>query len=226
MRTHDLAKTRARMTSFGYAPVSEETSEWGRTIFYRGPDDLVIGFEERDENSPLLADREALASWRSGPPRMADLPPLPDGLHYLSRVIRRVADVTKMGAFYEDVMGFERRGHEGASELFSLGDAVTLEIAPGGIPRPEPADRAERPDSYILRIHGFEDAVAGLEARGARFNGELIVWSGNTRLRYIPDPEGHLNGIEERGTERHWLEDVEADTRWRARHPEWEPPAA
>jgi len=217
LRSHDLAATRARMASFGYHPVTEEMSEWGRTLFYLGPDALIIGFEERSDNSPHQADREALASWRAGPPVLGALPPLPAGLHYLSRVIRRVADVASVASFYRDTMGLEDRGYEGASVIFSLGDAVTLEVAPGGVSQPIPGDREELPDSYILRIHDFDGVMAGLVARGTTFNGELIVWEGTTYLRYLQDPEGHLTGIEERRPNHDYLEDIAAEQRWAAR---------
>ncbi len=216
-RTHDLEATRARMAAHGYAPVSEEISEFGRTLFYRGPDDLITGFEERAEGSPLRADQQGLAAWRAGAARLADMPSLPGGLHYLSRVIRRVRDVEAVGHFYGNVFGLESVGREGASRLFSLGDTVILEIAPGGESRLAPADRGQLPDSFILRIHDFDTALAGLEARGAPFNGDLIVFEETTRLRYVADPEGQLTGVEERGLIRDYVEDVEADRRWRAR---------
>jgi hypothetical protein len=217
-RTHDLAALVERMKEFGYEPVSRSDSSWGQTLFYRGPDSLVTGFEQRAVDSPLPADRNGLQSWRAGPARLGNLPPLPAGLHYLSRVIRRVADVAAVSRHYREIAGFDSQGREGASELFSLGDLVTLEIAPGGQSLAPPADRGELPDSFILRIHDFDAAMAGLQARRASFNGNLIVFEETTRLRYLEDPEGHLTGIEERGLIRDYLEDVEADRRWRARN--------
>ena len=216
-RTHDLAALTARLTGFGYEAVSRSESAWGQTLFYRGPDALITGFEQRAVDSPLPADRQGLQAWRSGPARLGDLPALPAGLHYLSRVIRRVADVAAVSRHYRDVMGFDYLGSEGASELFSVGELVTLEIAPGGVSVAPPADRGELPDSFILRVHDIDKALAGLQTRKARFNGELIVFEETTRLHYVEDPEGHLTGIEERGLIRDYLEDVEADRRWRAR---------
>ena len=216
-RTHDLAALATRLKRFGYEPVSRSESTWGQTLFYRGPDALITGFEQRFVDSPLLTDRNGLHAWRDGPQRLGDLPPLSAGLHYLSRVIRRVADVAAVSRHYRDTMGFDAQGMEGSSELFSLGDLVTLEIAPGGVSAAPPADRSELPDSFILRIHDFDAAMTGLQARQARFNGDLIVFEETTRLRYVEDPEGHLTGIEERGLIRDYLEDVEADRRWRAK---------
>lgn len=217
-RTHDLAAIRERLAGFGHMPISETSSGFGHTLFYLGPDNLVTGFEQRSETSPLLADQEGLKIWRAGPGRLGDLPPLPAGLHYLSRIIRRVADVEAVAAYYRDVVGLKDCGSEDGSRLFSLGDTFTLEIAPGGTAMPQPGDRGELPDSYILRIHDFDGAMAALTARGASFNGDLIVFDETTRLRYLADPEGQLTGIEERGLIRDYLEDVEADRRWKARH--------
>ena len=215
-RTHDMAKTKARMKSHGYRPALETVEKWGSTSFYVGPDKLVTGFEQRSEDSPLAADRKALKAWREGPAPLGDLPSLPDGLHYLSRVIRRVENVAEVGTYYRDVLGFEEQGSDEGSLLFSLGDMTTLEVAPGGIKQPEPEDREALPDSYILRIHNFDDVTAALSARGAKYNGKLIVWEGGTRLRYLADPEGLLTGIEERGIDVQYLEDIEADKRWKA----------
>lgn len=217
-RVHDLAKWRARMASFGFEPVSQRESKWGRTSFFRGPDNLVTGFEERSENSPLGSDRRALKNWRAGPFRLGDLPPLPDTLHYLSRAIRHVADVPAMTRFYRDAFGLKHLGSEGQSELFALGEDSVFEIAPGGVAIPEPNDRSELPDTFVLRIHDLDAQIAGLPKRGAKLKGEVIVKEETTRLQFVPDPEGWIAGIEERGQVRaRYIDDVEADRRWRAR---------
>jgi hypothetical protein len=59
-RVHDLPRWRARMQSFGYAPVAHRRSSWGETLFYRGPDQLLTGFEQRATSSPLPSDRMAV----------------------------------------------------------------------------------------------------------------------------------------------------------------------
>ena len=217
-RVHDLAKWRARMASFGLAPVSQTQSRWGRTLFYLGPDNLVTGFEERSVDSPLPSDRRALKNWRAGPFRLGGLPLLPDSLHYLSRAIRHVADVPAMVRFYRDAFGLAMLGREGESAIFALGDDSVLEIAPGGVPLAEPADRSELPDTVVLRTHHLDAQLAALPKRGARLKGELIIMEETTRLQFVPDPEGWIVGIEERGQIRsRYIDDVEADRRWRAR---------
>jgi catechol 2,3-dioxygenase-like lactoylglutathione lyase family enzyme len=217
-RVHDLARWQARMTGFGYAPVSQRRSRYGRTIFYRGPDNLVTGFEERAASSPLKSDRRALRNWRAGPFRLGGLPPLPDTLHYLSRAIRHVADVAAMARFYRDNFGLQPLGREGGSQIFALGYDSVLEIAPGGVSIPEPADRSELPDTFVLRTHNLDAQRAALPRRGARLKGELIVKEETTRLQFVADPEGWIVGVEERGKIRsRYIDDVEADRRWRAR---------
>ncbi len=219
-RVHDLALWRARMATHGYAPVSQRRSQWGETLFYRGPDNLITGFEYRAENSPLPSDRKALKQWRQGPARLADLPALPDSLHYMSRAIRHVADVPAMSRWYRDKFGLQPLGAEGESQLFALGDDSIFEVAPGGVAIPEPGDRTELPDTYVLRVHDLDGAMAALQKRGAKLKGEVIVQEETTRLRFVPDPEGWITGIEERGLIRdRYLEDVEADRRWRALGP-------
>lgn len=216
-RVHNLAQWRARMTAHGYEPVAQRESNWGRTLFYRGPDNLVTGFEERSVNSPLTSDQRALKRWQAGPFRLGDLPALPDSLHYLSRAIRQVADVNAMSKFYREAVGFKSLGREGNSELFALGKDTVLEIAPGGVAIAEPSDRSELPDTFVLRIHDLDAQREGLPKRGARLKGEMSVKEETTRLVFVPDPEGWIMGIEERGQIRsRYLDDVEADRRWRA----------
>ena len=217
-RVHDLARWRARMHSFGLAPVSDRQTTWGRTLFFRDPDNLVTGFEERAENSPLRSDQRALKSWRAGPFRLGNLPALPDSLHYLSRAIRQVANVPAMIRFYRDAFGLELLAHEGESAIFAVGEDSVLEIAPGGASIAEPADRSELPDTIVLRTHNFDAQLKALPKRGARLKGELIVKEETTRLQFVPDPEGWIVGIEERGQIRQrYIDDVEADRRWRAK---------
>ena len=217
-RVQDLDRWRTRMTVHGYEPVARRATRWGQTLFYRGPDQLIIGFEQRSIDSPLPSDRIALRRWRDGAGRLGALPPLPDTLHYLSRAIRHVADVPAMSRFYRDSFGLKPLGAEGQSQLFALGEDTVLEIAPGGIAIPEPADRTELPDTYVLRVHNLDAQLAALPKRGARLKGAVIVKEETTRLQFIPDPEGWISAIEERGTIRdRYIDDVEAERRWQAR---------
>ena len=218
-RVLDLARWRRRMASFGYQPVAHRATRWGETLFFRGPDNLVTGFEERSQVSPLESDRRAKARQKAVPFRLGGLPALPDGLHCLSRAIRKVADVPAITCFYRECIGFQYIGTESGSELFALGHDTVLEIAPGGKASPEPDDRSRLPDSFVLRIHDLDEQVAGLPMRGAKLKGPIIIKEETTRLQFVPDPEGWIFGIEERDLLRErYIDDVEAERRWRAGH--------
>ena len=120
--------------------------------------------------------------------------------------------------FYRDAFGLELLAHEGESAIFAVGEDSVLEIAPGGASIAEPADRSELPDTIVLRTHNFDAQLKALPKRGARLKGELIVKEETTRLQFVPDPEGWIVGIEERGQIRQrYIDDVEADRRWRAK---------
>ena len=217
-RVHDLERWRVRMEDLGQTPLQRRASRWGETLFYRGPDHLVTGFEYRAERSPFEPDRRGLAAWRTGPFRLGTLPPLPDGLHYLSRAIRHVADVPSMFRYYRDAVGLAHLGREGESQIFALGGESVLEIAPGGSRIAQPGDRSELPDSFVLRTHNLDEQLAALSKRGAILKGDTIVKEETTRLHFIADPEGWILGVEERRKIRdRYIDDVEADRRWRAR---------
>jgi hypothetical protein len=122
-----------------------------------------------------------------------------------------------MSVWYREVFGLTPVGMEGESHLFALGEDITFELAPGGVARPQPKDRSALPDSYVLRVHALDGLIAGLKERGAHLSNDIIVKEETTRLQYVADPEGWLTGLEERGRIRpQYLEDVEADKRWRA----------
>jgi len=224
-RVHDLERWRDRMAGLGHQPVRRAASRWGETLFYRGPDDLTIGFEFRSARSPLPSDLRALKAWRAGPFRLGGLPALPAGMHHLSRAIRHVADVGETSRYYRDQVGLADLGGEGASRIFALGKDSVLEIAAGGVVIAEPPDRSALPDSFVLRTHNLEAQLAALARRGARLKGATIVKEETTRLHFIADPEGWIMGVEERGKIRtRYIDDVEADRRWRAEGNEGAPP--
>jgi hypothetical protein len=133
-----------------------------------------------------------------------------------------------MTRFYRDKVGLSylgqesssALGQESSSALFALGEDTVFEVAPGGVAKPEPADRSALCDSFVLRIHDLDAQIAALPGRGVRLKGPVIVKEETTRLQFVPDPEGWIMGIEERGKVRdRYIDDVEADRRWRARHP-------
>jgi catechol 2,3-dioxygenase-like lactoylglutathione lyase family enzyme len=176
---------------------------------------MPIGFEQRSASSPLAADTEALRRWNSGDTTtLSGVGPLAPELQYLSRVRRRVADLDRAAAFYRDIVGFDSVGTDGAALVFSMGDTVLLELIPGGAARPTPASRAERPDSFISRIHGFDEYVERLTADGVTWVGEQIRYSTGSNLAYFADPEGLPVGIESRTLWGNYPDDIEAERRW------------
>lgn len=216
-RSHDLDATRARLSARGYQPVDEQSDALSRTLYILGPDELLLGFQERSPRSQFGADREALRRWQEGRTRLADLPPMPPDLQYLSRIVSHVQDVAAVSAFYQNVLGLDLVATDEGSVLHSLGDTVILQIAPGGVSREVPPDRGALPNSIIVRMHNFDRYVAELASRGARFSGEIIRYHTGTSLAYVSDPEGNLTGLEERTLWGSYVEDVEAERRWRDR---------
>jgi catechol 2,3-dioxygenase-like lactoylglutathione lyase family enzyme len=214
-RSYDLAATRARFAAAGYEQVTEQRTEHSSRLWVTGPDRLLLGFEQRDEDSPFEADAEALRRWRSGSGTV--LPgngPLPDELQYLSRARRQVADLEAARAFYRDVVGLDEVGEESGAAVFAMGDTVLLELAPGGASRPLPSNRTELPDSFILRVHGFFESVDARTQAGAVWVGDQIHYETGSKLAYFADPEGLLVGIEHRTLWGSYAEDVEAERRW------------
>ncbi len=213
-RSHDLPATCARFARAGYAPESEETTGHATTVWFRGADRMLLGFEQRSERSPFAADAEALRRRRAGAPTLDGCAPLAPELQYLSRVRRRVADLPAALAFYRDVVGLDPVGTDGPAQVLSLGDTVLLELVSGGVARPVPADRSELPDAVISRIHGFVPYVDGLTADGVTWIGEQIHYETGSKLAYFADPEGLPVGVESRTLWGNYPDDVEAERRW------------
>ena len=65
-RSYDLEATAARFAAAGYAVEREELTPHVRTLWFRGPDGMPIGFEQRERDSPFAADAEALRRWEAG----------------------------------------------------------------------------------------------------------------------------------------------------------------
>ena len=216
LRSYDLARTRARLERAGRSDFVEERTRFGQRLWVVGPDGLAMGFEQRTEDSPFEADEEALRRWRFGPNKLDGVPALPAELQYLSRARRRVADLDRACRFYRDVAGFEEVGTDGDAVLFSLGDTVLLEIVAGGTAQPTPSNRTEIVDAFIMRAHGFDDVVDALTAAGAPWVGEQIRYDTGSNLAYFGDPEGIVVGFEERSSYGDYVDDIEAQRRWRA----------
>ena len=198
-RSYDLEATAARFAAAGYAVEREELTPHVRTLWFRGPDGMPIGFEQRERDSPFAADAEALRRWEAGEATpLEGASSLAGELQYLSRARRRVSDLERAAAFYLDVAGFDAVGTEDDAVVFSMGDTVLLELRPGGSRRPLPKDRSEVAEAFIGRIHGFDSYIDELNSAGATWIGEQIRYSTGSNLAYFADPDGMPIGVESR----------------------------
>jgi catechol-2,3-dioxygenase len=217
MRSHDLAATERRLARHGVTPTHRSSSPAGHRIWVEGPDGHLFGFEERNVGSELAADREALRRWRAGETRLPGVGELPPDLHYMSRILLHVHDVTAVSEFYNSGFGLDRVVQEGGSMLHSLGDTVLLEIAPGGKPRPVPADRTEVANIVMTRVRDLDAFMGDMARVGAPQSGDTIEFFTGSRAAYFADPEGNLLGVQQRTLWGSYPEDLEAERRWHAR---------
>lgn len=214
-RSHDLVATVRRFEAAGYPIEAEEICAYATTVWIRGADRLLLGFEERRDDSPFDADVEALRRWRTGTAtRLDGVASLAPELQYLSRIRRRVEDPAAVGAFYRDVLGFDVVGTDAGAQVFSLGDTVLLEVLPGGTARALPTDRNQLHDTFVSRIHGFVPYVEALTAAGVDWVGEQFHFDIGAKLAYFADPEGMVIGVQSRTLEGNYAEDLEAERRW------------
>ena len=217
-RSHDLQRTRVRLSEGGYEPVSATSDAHGETFFVLGPDRLVTGFQYREPQSELGADAEALRRWHAGPARLEGVGPLPADLHYLSRIRLRSSDVEHTSGHLETVFGLDVVAREGASVIHSLGDTVVLEVCPGGIERQPPSDRNDASGVLLLRVHDLDALARDAAAAGAVAVGAPVEFDGGVRIRYYAEPDGAVLGFVQRGWAGDGVEDQEAARRW-ARRP-------
>ena len=217
MRSHDLAATERRLALHGVTPVHRASSQFGERFWIEGPDGHLFGFEERAEDSPLAADREALERWRDGPAQLPGVATLAPDLHYLSRVVLHVRDVPRMSNFYATVFGLDYVDQEGGAALHALGDTVLLEISPGGAVRALPRERSEVANVLMTRVRDLDQFISDMVRDGVPQSGETIHFHTGTRAAYFADPEGNLLGVQQRTLWGNYPEDTEAERRWLAR---------
>jgi hypothetical protein len=212
--SRSLNRTVARLRGAGCEPVGSADGPCGRTVFVRGPDDLLTGIEQRTAGSPWPADRWAREQPAGTPFRLADLPALPADLQHLSRIHVRCPDVVAMTGFYR-ALGLDVLGSDGDAVLVDLGEHVTLSIGPGGAGHPPAASRAELPTSITLRVLDLDALLADLQAVGIAATGRVEDYPNGTRIAYVGDPAGGLVGLAQRETSEE-IEDVEARRRRKA----------
>jgi predicted enzyme related to lactoylglutathione lyase len=109
---------------------------------------------------------------------------------------------------------------EGGNALFDLGDNTTLEIAGGGVARPQPAEQRGAEAVAILRVADFPKTLARLKAAGTPLPYKVYDWA-NGGFSYIADSEGNLIGLADRKQPASYrdslpvlAEDLEAQRRW------------
>lgn len=220
-RVHDLDGLLADLGRAGVTVTAATRRGAGREAFLRDPDGYWMGLRERDPQSSLPSDAEARRRHRRGETFNPGCAPMPPRIQELGWVVRRVADVTAMTAFYRDVLELPQIGAEDGRPWFDLGDNGVLELAPGGTAKPPPADRYQATAAFIVRVSDIVRLRKLLADRKAHVVNERIPlhWA---ELMYFADPEGSVIGAEQGhhpgvyAPEKFVLpENLEAERRWR-----------
>lgn len=213
-RAHDIDATIARLKKAGVTFINDFLREHNHLAYFLDPDGHVTGLQERYRTSPRDVDHEAWRRWDAGETRIPFVGPMPPDLQHIGWVVLRVKDVMAEIAFYRDVVGLKVEvdyGEHGA--LLGFGETALLEISEGCPPQPIPNDRAEVPDTFIIRVRDTDESYEYLKSKGVHFvNPPFDITDG--RLAYFTDPEGHLVGIQRRRPTSERAEDHEANRRW------------
>jgi predicted enzyme related to lactoylglutathione lyase len=219
-RTDDLTALLATLTKNGASVLPPRPTLYGREAFVVDPMGRLIGFRQRDANSPLAADKEARRRLRRGEAFNPGCAPMPAHLQEMGWVRITVADMDAAKAFYGNTVGLKFLGMEGGNALFDLGDNTTLEIAGGGVARPQPAEQRGAEAVAILRVADFPKTLARLKAAGTPLPYKVYDWA-NGGFSYIADSEGNLIGLADRKQPASYrdslpvlAEDLEAQRRW------------
>jgi predicted enzyme related to lactoylglutathione lyase len=219
-RTDDLAALVASLSARGAAILPPHATAYGQEAFTVDPMGRLIGFRQRDAISPFPADRVARLRYLRGEAFNPGVVPMPTHLQELGWVRITVADQEAARRFYGDLLGLRFLGASHGVLLFDLGDNTTLEVAPGGVPRPRPAEQRAAEAVIILRVVSFAAIRARLEAHGQAFPYKIYDMA-NGSFSYIADSEGNLVGLADRkppgsysGTMPVAVEDLEARRRW------------
>jgi predicted enzyme related to lactoylglutathione lyase len=221
-RVHDLPAIVARLSAKGATVSAIRDAPNGREAFVTDPRGYLTGLREISEASKAAADIEARRRWTRGEAFNPGSHPMPPGFQDLSWIVRRVKDVSAMAAFYRDALGLKVIGKADGRALLDMGDATTLELAPGGRVSPPPQNRTQLQATIIFRVAAMQKLRQELIDRGGTVVHNLIQWD-RGELSYVADPEGNLIGIEEKyepgrinqaGPLPSLTEDIEADRRW------------
>jgi predicted enzyme related to lactoylglutathione lyase len=234
-RTDDLPGLIDALHARGATVAPPRATLYGREAFILDPMNRLIGFRQRDANSPFPEDREARRRCARGEAFNPGVGPMPSHVQELGWVRIAVADPAAARRFYGEMLGLKFLGREHGIERFDLGDNTTLEVAPGGMPRPRPAEQRASEAVMILRVMNFSAIRARLEADGVVFPYKIYDMA-NGGFSYVADSEGNLVGLADRKPPDSYrtslpvsAEDLEARRRWieaqqRAKHPETHAP--
>lgn len=212
--SRDLERTLARLLRGGGVLVSSAETPFGREAFVLDPDHQIVGLREPFGGETSLG-RDPVSDFNPG------CAPLPEDLIGLRSIVRRVADMEAMSAFYRDVIGFHDMGIIEGRHLFDLGEGVQLELADGGEVQRAPDDRVEITNHFIIRVEDHDAFNTALKDDGIQFSNDSFRWN-SANMSICIDPEGHIMGFEERFEPHEYghprdpfEEDMEADRRWR-----------
>ena len=195
-RVHQLDALLARLSAAGVTVSAARAAASGREAAFIDSDGYWVGLRERGADSTLSHDIEARRRWSRGEAYNPGCKSMPDGFQELGWVVRRVADLPKMVAFYGDVMGLPKLGAEGDHVLFDAGDNTILELAPGGVSVAPPGDRYQAASATLFRVDDIALLRASLAKAGTHIVNQQIPlhWAD---LMYFADPEGTVLGAEQ-----------------------------
>jgi predicted enzyme related to lactoylglutathione lyase len=216
-RVRSMERTRARLAESGVEFVNEPFDIGGGEgilAYLRDPGGHITGLQERTDSAQRPQDIEWRRRQEAGELAVPGAPDLDGEIAGLGWIVVRCTDLDAQLAFYRDTLGFEVMMAGERAALLTLGGTLTLEIALGSPPQPVPTDRAEVPDTFLLRVDDSDALAARLEAAGVRRVGAAHrTEDGGGAIHYLLDPENHLFGIQTRTPASERVEDTEARRR-------------
>lgn len=216
-RVRSMERTRARLAESGVEFVNEPFDIGGGEgilAYLRDPGGHITGLQERTAKAQRPQDIEWRRRQEAGELAVPGAPDLDGEIAGLGWIVVRCTDLDAQLAFYRDTLGFEVMMAGERAALLTLGGTLTLEIALGCPPQPVPTDRAEVPDTFLLRVDDSDALAARLEAAGVRRVGAPHrTEDGGGAIHYLLDPENHLFGVQTRTPASERVEDVEARRR-------------
>jgi predicted enzyme related to lactoylglutathione lyase len=219
-RVSDLDGIVERLRAKGATVLPIRPCFHGREAFVLDPMGMLIGLRQRDADSPLPQDREAVRRRIRGEAFNPGCGPMPQDWQEVGWVRITVADLPKVAAFYRDTVGLPFIGEADGDALFDLGDNTTLELTPGGVARPIPDKQISCPAVMILRVPNRAATIRKFQAANVPVVMALFQAVYGS-LTYVSDPEGNVFGLMERVHPGDYFgkyaivpEDLEAARRW------------